>query len=149
MKAITNLVAETEINIKASKAAVWEALTDPEKIKQYMFGARVESEWKEGSQITWKGNFKGVSFRDKGVIIEMTPGKTLRFTHYSPLSKLPDTPENYHIVTIELTSHDKGTQVKLTQDNNPSEESRSHSEENWSMMLEGLKKLLEGENSGE
>lgn len=146
MKATTNLVAEAEINIKASKAEVWDALTDPGKISQYMFGSHVESEWKEGSLITWKGNYKGVSFRDKGVIIEMSPGKTLRFTHYSSLSKLPDAPENYHIVAIELTTHEKGTQVKLTQDNNLSEESKFHSEENWSMMLEGLKKLLEEKN---
>jgi hypothetical protein len=33
--------------------------------------------------------------------------------------------------------------VTLTQDNNPTEEARRHSEENWSMMLDGLKKLVE------
>ncbi|WP_336517822.1 SRPBCC domain-containing protein [Pollutibacter soli] len=147
MKVSTNLLAEVEININSSTAAVWHALTDPEKISKYMFGSRVESEWKEGSQIIWKGNFKGIAFRDKGVIVEMTPEKILRFTHYSPLSKLPDTPENYHIVTIELSGHQKCTNVKLTQDNNTTEESKSHAEENWSMMLEGLKKLLEEEKA--
>jgi len=30
----------------------------------------------------------------------------------------------------------------LSQDNNPTEKSREHSEKNWTMMLESLKKLL-------
>jgi len=35
------------------------------------------------------------------------------------------------------------TQVTLTQDKNSSEEERQHSEENWTMMLASVKKLLE------
>jgi hypothetical protein len=31
----------------------------------------------------------------------------------------------------------------LTQDNNATEQARAHSEENWSMMLAALKKVLE------
>ena len=57
----------------------------------------------------------------------------------SPLSGLADTPENY------IALSEKGTQtfLSLPQDNNPTEKSWEHSEKNWTMMLEGLKKLLE------
>jgi len=56
---------------------------------------------------------------------------------------LPDTPENYHTVTIELSDEGAQTRVSLTQDNNATEQDREHSEQNWSMMLAGLKKFLE------
>ncbi|MGH7552600.1 MAG: hypothetical protein ACREMQ_06185, partial [Longimicrobiales bacterium] len=36
------------------------------------------------------------------------------------------------------------TQVSLSQDNNPDERARAHSEQNWSMMLGALKQFLEG-----
>jgi hypothetical protein len=57
----------------------------------------------------------------------------------------PDIPENYHTVTIKLEEIDNQTKVTLTQDKNPSEEAKKHSEENWSTMLSGMKKLLEGD----
>ncbi|HEX9242589.1 MAG TPA: SRPBCC domain-containing protein, partial [Anaeromyxobacter sp.] len=58
-------------------------------------------------------------------------------------------PENYHTVTIELSSGSGGTQVVLTQDNNATEEAKQHSQENWEMMLAGLKKLLESAQPGD
>jgi hypothetical protein len=42
--------------------------------------------------------------------------------------------------------HDPGrsrTLVSLAQDNNPTKQAREHSENNWSMMLAGLKKFVE------
>jgi activator of Hsp90 ATPase-like protein len=67
------------------------------------------------------------------------------FSNSSPdnLSGLPDKPENYHTVTIDLMRQGDQTLVTLTQDNNPTEEAKQHSEKNWGMMLAGLKKLLE------
>jgi hypothetical protein len=52
-------------------------------------------------------------------------------------------PANYNTVTIQLSGEGKNSTVSLSQDNNETEEAREHSEKNWQMMLEGLKKLLE------
>jgi uncharacterized protein YndB with AHSA1/START domain len=141
------IVAKVETTIEAPPAEVWEALVTPETIKQYMFGATVRSDWKEGSPITWKGEWKGKPYEDRGVILDIEPGRRLEYSHYSPLSGLPDTPENHHTVRIELAPRndrnaDK-TLVTLTQDNNPDEEARKHSEKNWSMMLDGMKRVVE------
>ena len=62
----------------------------------------------------------------------------------SPLTGLPDRPESYHLVTIELSGAGDGTRVVLTQDNNASEEARLHSEKNWETMLGSLKAFVEG-----
>ena len=72
-----------------------------------------------------------------------SPEKLLRSTHWSPLSGVPDTPENYHTVTYELSEKDGSTEVTISQDNNANEEERVHSEQNWKTVLDGMKKLLE------
>ena len=50
-----NLTANASISLDATSSKVWEALTNPKRIKQYMFGTDVTSDWKEGNPITWKG----------------------------------------------------------------------------------------------
>ena len=137
------LIAKTSTTIRAASDDVWKALTDPAAIEQYMFGAKVDSEWHEGSPITWRGEYQGKKYEDKGKILEMQRGKRLRYSHFSPMAGLPDRPENYHTVTIDLDGSGRETRVSLTQDNNADEKARAHSEKNWSTMLEGLKKYVE------
>ena len=135
--------AEARTTIHAPASKVWDAITKPELIKQYLFDTDVISDWKVGSPITYQGEWQGKSFEDKGKIIEFEPGKRLRSTHWSPLSGVPDTPENYHTVTYELSGKGGSTDVTITQDNNANEEERVHSEQNWRTVLDGMKKLLE------
>jgi uncharacterized protein YndB with AHSA1/START domain len=137
------LVARAGIRIDASIDAVWDALVNPEVIGQYMFGTTVVSEWREGGPIAWKGTWKGKAYEDRGVILKLRPFRIISYSHFSPLSGLPDIPENYHTVTIELAPKRGGTVVSLSQDNNLTEEARGHSQKNWEVMLEGLKNLLE------
>ena len=138
------IVAETTTTINAPASKVWEAITKSELIKKYMFGTDVISDWKVGSPIVYKGEWQGKPFEDKGQILEFVPGKRLVSTHWSPMSGVPDVPENYHKVTYELSEMDGKTGVTIRQDNNASEEEKVHSEANWKAVLDGLKKLLEG-----
>lgn len=133
--------ATTTINAPVSK--VWQALVNPEIIKQYLFDTEVITDWKVGSPITYKGQWQGKAFEDKGKILEIEPEKTLVSTHWSPLSGVPDTPENYHTVTYTLSDQGESTEVTITQDNNSTEKEKEHSEQNWRTVLEGMKKLLE------
>ena len=137
------LVAEASISINVPVEKVWNALTTPEVIKKYMFGTEVISEWKEGSPIVWKGEWQGRKYEDKGVILKLKQNRLIQYSHFSPLSGEPDLPENYHTVTIKLARDELKTIVSLSQDNNATEDARKHSEKNWKMMLEELKKLLE------
>ncbi|HEX7336794.1 MAG TPA: SRPBCC domain-containing protein [Gemmatimonadales bacterium] len=139
-----NLIARASITIAATPDKVWQALVTPAAIKQYMFGTTVTSDWKEGSPITWKGEWQGKAYEDKGVIRQVQPGRALQYTHFSPMAGLPDQPENSHTVSVQLSPEDNGTRVSLTQDNNPTEEEREHSEKNWCTMLDGLKEYIEG-----
>ena len=136
-------VAKAAVTIDAPVEKVWDGLTNPAIIKRYMAGADVVSDWKKGRPITWKGEWKGKPYEDKGVILEIEPDHRLKYSHYSPMSGAPDRPENYHTVTVELTKEGGHVRVDLSQDNNDTDEARRHSEENWKMMLAGLKKAVE------
>lgn len=140
-----NLIAETSVLIDAPGTKVWSALVNPAAIKQYMFGTNVVSDWREGSTIAWKGEWQGKAYEDTGVILRIRAGQTLQYSHFSPLSGLPNIPSNYHTVTIELSKAGNQTRVSLRQDNNPTEQARDHSQKNWAMMLTALKKFLEQE----
>jgi uncharacterized protein YndB with AHSA1/START domain len=139
-----DLIARASIVIDAPRDRVWETLVDPVAITQYMFGADVRSDWKEGGPITWSGEWQGKRYEDKGVVLRVERDCALQYTHFSPLSGQPDKPENYRTVTIELSDAGRQTRLMLSQDNNPTEEARSHSEKNWKTVLSGVKKFVEG-----
>ena len=137
------LIANAQTLVDAPVDKVWDAFTNPETIKKYMFGTTVSSDWKNGSHITWKGEWKGKPYEDKGVILQLKPGTRLQYSHFSPLTGQTDSPENYHTVTIDLNGKDDQTAVSLAQDHNETEQEKENSEKNWNMMLTGLKNLLE------
>ncbi|HXN57096.1 MAG TPA: SRPBCC domain-containing protein, partial [Candidatus Angelobacter sp.] len=58
--------AEKRITINGSVDAVWDALTKPELVKQYLHGTNMKTDWKVGSPITWSGEWKGKPYQDKG-----------------------------------------------------------------------------------
>jgi uncharacterized protein YndB with AHSA1/START domain len=136
-------IAQASIVIQAPVEKVWRALIDPKASKAYMFGAEVNSGWKEGDSVSWKGEWQGKKFEDKGTVLRVEPEQLLQYTHFSPLSGEEDIPSNYHTVTIMLSEEDGGVWVSLTQDKNDSPKTREHAEKNWRMMLESLKKYLE------
>ena len=136
-------VATAESEIDAPPSQVWAALTDPEQIKKYMFGSQVETDWRPGSPIVWKGEYEGKQYEDKGEIVEFEPERRLKVTHFSPLSGQEDVPENYHTLVYELEEHGEKTRVSLSQDKNPTEEAAEHSRANWEQMLSGLKQVVE------
>ncbi len=134
--------AGTIINAPASK--VWAALTQPEMIKQYLFGTTVTTDWRVGSPITYEGIWEGKAYKDKGKVLQIEPEKLLVSTFWSALSGLPDVPENYQTVRYDLAPEGSGTRLTITQDNNATLADAQHSEQNWSMVLEGMKKVIEG-----
>jgi uncharacterized protein YndB with AHSA1/START domain len=135
--------ATAQIIIRAGVARVWDALTNPKLIKQYLFGTEAKSDWKVGSSITYSGVWEGKSYEDRGTILQLVPNKLLKATYWSSLSGKPNTPENYSTVTYRLSQKDRETTLTVTQDNNPSKESADHSAENWKRVLATMKDLLE------
>jgi len=145
---MTELTAQVQKTIHAPAPAVWGALTTPAQLKQFFFGADVQTDWKIGSPIRFKGEFKGKPYEDKGEVLTVEPRQRLGFSHWSAMSGQADAPENYHVVTFLLAPEGKQTRVTLTQANliggaTPADLAhRTEYEKNWAMVLDGLGKLF-------
>jgi uncharacterized protein YndB with AHSA1/START domain len=142
---MTDHVAHAETEISASPQQVWDAMTDPEAISRFMFGSKVETDWEEGSPITWSGEYDGRPFQDKGEILEVVENQRLRMTHFSPLSGKDDVPENHHTLDYRLEDQGASTRLTLDQDGNDSAEQAEQFAGNWQMMLDQLKKYVEAD----
>jgi len=138
-----NFIAKAETDIEAPVEKIWDALVNPATIKQYMFGTTVTSDWKQGSPITWEGEWEGKPYKDYGKILVIDPHHRLKYTHISGSDQTSDENEKTHTVNIILTNDGHQTHVTLEQDNNKNDAARSESEKNWNMMLKGMKSLLE------
>ena len=135
--------AKRSITINVPPAKVWDALVNPEMIKQYLFGTEAISNWKVGDSITYRGTWEGKSYEDKGKILQLIPERIFQSTYWSSMSGTEDKPENYATVTYEIESRPSGTLLTVSQDNNASKEASEHSEKNWGMVLETMKKIIE------
>jgi len=104
------------LELDASISDVWEALTNPSITEKYMFGSRVETDWKVGSPIIWKGTVGGKEVVHlRGEIEEIEPGKMVRYSCFSPASGEEDEPENYTHVTYELSETGGKTLLNVSQ----------------------------------
>jgi uncharacterized protein YndB with AHSA1/START domain len=139
------LIAETSISIDATPAEVWKAITIPELIKKYLMGTDVSSDWKEGSTITYTGEYEGKKYHDKGIIKKIEREKIFQSTYLSSMSGKEDKPENYNLVTYKIEKKDDKTLLTLSQDNIATEKDKDHSTENWKMVLKKLKEVIESE----
>lgn len=145
---MNELTAQVNKTIQASAIQVWNAITTPATLKKFFFGADIETDWSIGSPIRMKGEFKAKKYEDKGEILAVEPQQRLSFSHWSAVSGQADAPDNYHIVTFDLTPEGKETKVTLSQSNliggaTPSDVAhRAEYEKNWTIVLDGLAKLF-------
>lgn len=137
------LALTTSISINSSKANVWKALTDPALIKKYFFGTETDTTWKVGSPIFFRGVWEGKPYEDKGTVLANELQKRIQYSYWSSFSGKPDVPENYATVTYLLEESNGITTCTVKQDGIENEESLQHSESNWQMILEGMKKMIE------
>lgn len=142
------LKVKKTITLNADISKVWNALTNPEMTKQYMFGCKVVSDWKVGSPIIWKGNLEGKEkVFVKGSIEKIEPGKLLQYTTFDPNAEYNDVPSNYVQATYELTPKLGKTVLSVTQGNYANVENGQKryydSDGGWNRALTALKALIE------
>lgn len=137
------LTLNTELKFKAPAAKVWQGLTDPEMVKAYFFGTQLDSSWKVGESITFSGEWDGKKYEDHGKILEIDPGKFVKYSYWSSMAGTDDKPENYANITYELSEKNGETTLHITQDNIKNQEAKEHSEQNWKGVFEGLRKMIE------
>lgn len=135
------------VRIRAPIDKVWDTLTDPKKIEQWLNGDHVETTWEIGSPITFKGTFMGKKYQDKGTVLKFEPGRVMQYTYLSRWSRLPDTPENHSIITITVEPADEDTALTLNHERFATDEMYKHSRFHWEMTLNALKGLIEADSA--
>ncbi len=128
--------------INAPIEKVWDALTNPEILKQYFFGTELITTWKVGDEIAFQGEWEGQKYKDRGIVLEYSQNDKLAYSYLSSWSGKEDKPENYLWVGYEVKVIDGGTALTISQ-TNYDEESAKNSEGNWASILDEMKKLIE------
>ena len=107
-------VATAEVDVNAAPGRVWQALTDPAEVKEWMAGTTLNTDWQVGSAITWSGESDGRSYQDRGEVLAYDEPRELSVTHFSPLTGQEDVPDSYHTLVYTLTERADHTQLRLT-----------------------------------
>lgn len=134
-------IVSKSILLDASPSAVWDALTNPEKTKEYFFGCKVYSGWKVGDSIVFKRKILWIfPFELSGRIEQIEPGKFLQYKLYNKSDK-----SGFSLVTDRLSTENGKTKLEITDDvgaGNGAEKRYQKSVEGWDKILDGLREYL-------
>lgn len=141
-----NIITETVV-IQASAAIVWQYLTVPSLMTQWMLDTEmtmaIMTNWQVGSPILMQGTLHGIAFENYGTVLHYEPEKLLQYTHLSSLSQLPGKPADFCKIAFSLIPAVQETALTLTITNFPTFAIFKHLELYWRVALVGLKKQIE------
>ncbi|MBC7959397.1 MAG: SRPBCC domain-containing protein, partial [Vallitaleaceae bacterium] len=131
-----------EMNCGIDKA--WQVMTEPDYIKEYLYGTQTATDWKVGSDIKFQGEYQGQQYFDKGVVLTNTPKEELSYSYWSSFSGLEDKTENYSQITYLLKMIDpKKTELTWSQKGYQDEEQRLNAQNQLGDFLETIKVVAE------
>lgn len=141
----TGYKIKRSISINTPSIVVWDILTNPKKIRNWLNGSNVTTDWKPGSPIIFQGEYEGTPYKDKGIVKQFKRERILQYLYWSGFSGLPDKEENYQLVTIEIDIEEDSLKLTASQSNLPSKQNQEHAEHNWGIALEKIRKMAEEE----
>jgi uncharacterized protein YndB with AHSA1/START domain len=134
------------VTIDAPPSKVWQILTTPELMKKWMMPGielQIITDWRVGNLVTIRGNMNGKDFENRGTVLQFEPEKSLKYSHLSSISRLPDRPESYSMVEFRLQPMENQTTLGLALSNFPTQSIYEHLTFYWNVTLEVLKKMIE------
>ena len=136
--------ATAVVKVKAPLARVWAALTEPALAKQYFFGTDLVTDWQVGSPLFFRGEGEGKQYEDRGTVKSFEPQRAFSYDYWSNMSGEPDVLEKRALIRFDVSESGGVVEVKVTQSNMPTQARADDSAKNWPVVLEGMKKLVEG-----
>lgn len=132
-----------EVYIRTTPERLWDALTDPEKTKQYFFGCSVSSGWQPGEPLVYTMKDGYVPF--EATIETIEPKKRLVHTFKAnPEDNSTYSPDPPSRVIYEIEQLGPTCLLRLTHEHFAGETSTTKgTQHGWQMILCGLKTLLE------
>jgi uncharacterized protein YndB with AHSA1/START domain len=127
--------------IRTTPARLWEALTDPQFIRQYWFDMDIECGWRKGSP--WKMVHPDGTLTDRGEILEIDPPQRM-VIHWLHEWKPELKAEGPSRCTIELEPVDGAVKLTITHEiDRPESRLITAVSGGWPRILSNLKSLLE------
>jgi uncharacterized protein YndB with AHSA1/START domain len=125
--------------IKAPRDRVYAAWIDPAQLRQW-FGPddvktrELVADVRVGGQFRWDIiDSEGERMTVSGEYRELQPGKKVVFTWQWEDDK--NWENHVSVVTVELSDHDGGTELRLTHEQLPNEQSRDNHNKGWTQVL--------------
>ena len=138
LEVVGNIVINTHVK------NVWSTMTEPSYIAQYLYGAETITNWKEGSDIVFQGEYQGQTYKDKGIVVTNIPNKQLSYRYWSGFSGLADELDNYCLIDLTLESiDDQRTMFQWKQKGFSSIANKEHSEQGMEALLSQIKTIAE------
>jgi uncharacterized protein YndB with AHSA1/START domain len=129
-----------QVFIRTTPEKLWQALTDGEMTKKYVFGETVHSDWKRGSE--WHSTGPNGSRDVEGTVVEADPSRRLVIT-WHPLYD-PELSKEQSRVTYLIEKRGEVCKLTVTHELAEAPKTAKHvDEDGWTTILSGLKTLLE------
>lgn len=148
-----NFVVMMQINAKvkinASKAKVWEVLTQNKFVEQFMFDCKIESDWKEGSDLNYYQEKEGIkTYMVLGKIKKINEPNLLHHSLFPANATYVNLPENHIYVIYLLNTVEGGTELSVEQGGYSTvEDGKARYESSvggWDYLFPKIKELAEG-----
>lgn len=131
------------IVLNAPIEKVWNALTQPELVKQWQYGSDLITDWKVGNEIRFRNEWEGQVFEQWGTVLEVVPDQKIKYSLFFPRPELEDKPENYFIMIYVLTKENQKTKLEIIQEDNRPGAVQEEPQGEENPILQGLKAIIE------
>jgi uncharacterized protein YndB with AHSA1/START domain len=143
------LIISNTIALDAAPEKVWAILTQPEWVKQYMFGCDLLTDWQIGGPFIFRSEYEGKQIDAVvGKLVEIVPHQKLVYTTFDPNSGYKDEPWNYLTVVYTLEEKNGGTVLTIEQgdfsgvENGEARYNDAYGQGGWSGVLDQIAGLL-------
>ena len=131
------------ITLNASVKKVWDTLTKPELVKLWQYGSDLITNWDVGSEINFRTEWEGKVFEQWGKILEIRPTEFIKYSLFAPGPDLEDKPENYFVMTYNLTDENERTKLEIIQEDNRPNAVQEEPQGEENPILKSLKEVVE------
>ena len=108
---VNDVIITRSVLLNATPERVWEALTHPGMTRQYYYNCEVSCDWRAGSRLRWRGNYQGRDIDAEGEVLEVIPGRLIKYTGFDRLTEGDISRQGDVHITHEILP--QGTKTKL------------------------------------
>ncbi|HEY9488593.1 MAG TPA: SRPBCC family protein [Chryseosolibacter sp.] len=142
---VNDVIITRSVLLNATPERVWEALTHPGMTKQYLYNTVVSCDWKKGSSLHWKGHYQGRDIDEEGKILDIVPGKMIKYSGFDRLVEGDLSRKGDIHITQEIIPERGKTKLLTTIDHFEGDETRAeYAAEQWDFeIMPRLQTLVE------